>query len=88
LLDRLSQQLPSSSCVYLHFDSIGVPSEEEMVAHCGSGSEWQKAMTYRWIKKLIQQYRDKKLVVLEGQVNLDFIDAGFLGFNFRNYKIV
>lgn len=59
-----------------------------MIAVYGSGSEWQKAMTYHWIKKLINDYQNKKLLILEGQVNLDFIVSAFEGFNFSQYKIV
>lgn len=88
LLNILSKKLPIASSICLHFDSIGVPDEKEMIAVYGSGSEWQKAMTYHWIKKLPQDYLDKKLVILEGQVNLDFIVSAFAGFNIHDYKIV
>lgn len=59
-----------------------------MIAVYGSGSEWQKAMMYHWIKKLLQDYYDKKLVILEGQVNLDFIVSASAGFNMHGYRIV
>jgi GrpB-like predicted nucleotidyltransferase (UPF0157 family) len=88
ILDVLSKKLSASSITCLHFDNIGVPTEQEMIANYGSGSEWQKAMTYRWIQKLINNYQNKKLVILEGQVNLDFIISAFEGFNFYHYKII
>jgi hypothetical protein len=72
----------------LHFDNIGVPSEQEMIAVYGSGSEWQKAMTYHWVKKLLNNFQDEKLVIFEGQVNLDFIVSAFAGFDFDRYKII
>jgi len=86
LVNALKNDL-STSISYLHFDNIGVPKEAEMSKVYGSGSEWQKAMTYHWIKKIITKYKDKKCVILEGQVNLDFIADAFAGFNFHQYKI-
>ncbi len=88
ILDKLNKQLSASSIACLHFDDIGVPIEQEMISVYGSGSEWQKAMTYHWIKKLLNDYQNKRLVILEGQVNLDFIVTAFKGFNFYQYIIV
>jgi hypothetical protein len=59
-----------------------------MIEEYGSPSEWQRAMTYHWAKKIITHYQDKKLVILEGQVNLDFIVATFSGFNLHRYQII
>ena len=78
----------SSSIACLHFDNIGVPSEADMIKVYGSGSEWQKAMTYHWVKKIMAEYKNKELVILEGQVNLDFITDAFSGFNFTQYKVI
>lgn len=86
ILTAIQAEMPTNSC--FHFDSIGVPNEEEMINVYGSGSEWQKAMTYHWVKKLINTSSNKKLLILEGQVNLDFIIAAFEGFNFYQYKII
>jgi len=88
LLRALSLALPSSSCVCLHFDSIGVPSEKAMIEQYGSPSAWQKAMTERWVAKLTNDYPDRQLVILEGQVNLTFIVAAFQKVNFTHYKII
>ncbi len=38
-------------------------------------------MTYHWVKKLITNYQYEKLVILEEQLNLDFIIAAFERFN-------
>lgn len=88
ILNAFNNKFSTSSVACLHFDNIGVPTEQEMIAAYGSGSEWQKAMTYHWIKKLINDYQNKNLLILEGQVNLDFIVSAFEGFNFSQYKIV
>lgn len=74
--------------VFLHFDSIGVPSPDDMIAQFGSGENWQKQMTYRWIDTMIGEYTDKKIIIFEGQVNLKFIKEGFSNHNFLNYEII
>lgn len=33
----------------LHFDGIGVPSVEQMIAEHGSGEQWQRARTIEWM---------------------------------------
>jgi predicted ATPase len=61
LLNAFKKDFSTSSTVCLHFDNIGVPSVAEMIKVYGSGSEWQKAMTYHWAKKIITEYKDKGL---------------------------
>lgn len=73
---------------FLKFDSIGVPSTEDMVKEYGSGENWQRAKTYEWIEKMVKGYPDKELVVMDGQANLEFIKSGFKKQNFKNYQIV
>ena len=58
---------------FLEFDSIGVPSKEEMVLGYGSGENWQREKTFEWIQKMVCDFPDKKLIIFEGQVNLQFI---------------
>lgn len=67
ILDAFTKKNTSSAIACLHFDDIGVPAEQKMIAVYGSGSEWQKAMTYHWIKKLLNEYQNKKLIILEGR---------------------
>ena len=74
--------------VFHYFDSIGVPTVEEMNKVYGSGSEWQKAMTYHWVWRIQQQDADKEMVILEGQINLDFIVAACRGWGIHDYRIV
>lgn len=88
LLKKLCSQVPSESTVCLHFDNIGVPSVQEMIQQYGSPSEWQRAMTERWVDKLITEYKDTKLIFLEGQVNLMFFEEACKKHNFTNYKII
>ena len=54
----------------------------------GSPSEWQKAMTFAWVEKINTEYKDQKLVIIEGQVNLDFIIEAFKKVKLNQYKII
>ncbi|MEP6763818.1 MAG: hypothetical protein ABJB66_05865 [Gemmatimonadaceae bacterium] len=49
-----------------YFDSIGVPSVEQMVADYGGGAQWQLAMTNQWIERLADN--GDGLSVLDAQV--------------------
>ena len=69
------------------FDSIGVPSVEEMSKAYGSPSEWQRAMTKQWVAKILYEV-SKPVVILEGQVNLDFIYEAFEYYNFAQFKVI
>jgi gluconate kinase len=35
-----------------HFERVGVPPLEQMIAEYGSGEAWQRAMTFEWMAKL------------------------------------
>jgi shikimate kinase len=89
IVDALKAHYHSSSdYAFVHFDSIGVPSPEEMIKQAGSGERWQELTTYRWIEKIATEYQDKQSVVIEGQVNLDFIESACHKFEIARYFIV
>ena len=73
---------------FFHFDSIGVPSKEDMEAQYGSGENWQKEMTKIWVQKMLSEYPNKRTIIFEGQVNLDFIKEGFEQSGFSDYTTV
>ncbi len=87
MLAGLAKKYADKDRVFLHFDSIGIPSLEQMNAEYGSPSAWQKAKTYEWIDTLISKYNNKK-VFFEGQVNLEFIQKGFRKHDFTDYQII
>ena len=87
LIEQLKNKYRDKSWRFLHFDSIGVPSIDEMIQQYGSPSGWQEAMTSQWIDKLVHQYEDE-CIFFEGQVNLQFIQSGFKQHSFTNYKLV
>jgi len=50
----------------LCFDSLGVPSDDEMKLGWETGRAWQKAMAWFWVRAAKQVHRTRPLVVLEG----------------------
>ncbi len=58
---------------FCYFDSVGVPTNEEMIKQYGSGENWQKVITSFWIKEIKEKYLDKQSAILDGQMRLSFI---------------
>ena len=71
-----------------HFDSIGVPSTDEMERTWGSGEAWQKEMTKQWIERLAQNGDSVECAVLEGQTRPSFIDPELASAGIRHARIV
>jgi len=76
VIDELAKR--NLSGVILHrFDSIGVPSVEEMERTFGSGEGWQEATTDQWIRRLAESSGDGEIAVLEGQTRPSFLRDAF-----------
>jgi shikimate kinase len=76
LLRALAQRdLPELACY--HFDTIGVPSAEEMTAKFGSPEGWQVRMTHEWIDRLAGSPADNRVALLEGQMRPSVIRDAF-----------
>ncbi len=89
LVNELSKMhVGSSMAAFLHFDSIGVPSSEEMIATHGSTKEWQRATTYEWIKRIAENYTNKSIVFFEGQTEFTFVKEAFKKNNIQNYTML
>lgn len=88
LLNAIQHDLGQSNISYFCFDTIGVPPEEEMIEEYGSGREWQKAMTYLWVNKIINECNSQTLAIIEGQVDLQFIIDAFNKVSFSKYEII
>jgi uridine kinase len=84
----LSEKLTKKNIEYLNFDSIGVPSEKEMKKQYGSGTAWQKAMLYQWVEKILTNPYNRDFVLLDGQVNMDFINEACKNYNVIDYSII
>jgi len=59
----------------LAFDSLGVPSPEEMELGWETPRGWQKAMTWFWVRAAKTVHRTRPLVVLEGQFDPQYAVA-------------
>jgi 2-phosphoglycerate kinase len=71
------EKLALPNCEVHFFDSIGVPSVEQMRGEYGSGHEpggaWQRAMTLHWVGRIRAILRRGTSVLLEGQMRIAFI---------------
>jgi dephospho-CoA kinase len=61
--------------VVLHFDSIGVPSPEQVVREYGSPEAWQEQKTFEWFQTIRDRYADRAAVLFEGQMRIAFVQA-------------
>jgi len=59
----------------LEFDSLGVPSPEEMQLGWETPRGWQKAMTWFWVRTAKTVHRTRPLVLLEGQFDPQYAVA-------------
>ena len=57
------------------FDSLGVPSDEEMRLGWEGGRGWQKAMTWFWVRAAKQVHRTRPLVMIEGSFDPQYAVA-------------
>jgi hypothetical protein len=56
-----------------HFDHIGVPPAQQMIAEYGSDEAWQRAKTLEWIAKLASVLTATGGVLFEGQTRPSFL---------------
>lgn len=70
------QQACPQHCEVFFFDSVGVPSPEEMRAFGEGhrpGGAWQRATTIYWIERIAGILQTGSSVLLEGQMRIAFI---------------
>jgi thymidylate kinase len=73
---RALAQRHTDEIAVFYFDSIGVPSVDQMIAECGSGEEWQRVKTIEWMAKLAPRTRSGSGLLFEGQTRLSFLAQG------------
>ena len=69
------------------FDTIGVPSEQEMIERWGSGEGWQRAMTVEWVKWMRGELPNSS-VLLDGQTRPSFIAEACEINDVKSYKVI
>ena len=72
----------------IQFDSLGVPSHDEMHAAWESPRGWQKAMTYHWVYTAKHVYRTHPLVVLEGSFDPQYAIAACTAHRLPRFAVV
>ena len=83
IVNELDRNSMTSKYDCYHFDSIGVPSMEEM----REIEDWQKKTTYQWIDRLLAK-NQSGTIVIEGSVNISFILSGFDRHGFKDFLIL
>lgn len=73
---------------FAHFDSLGVPGEEEMVKLHGSVEEWQRITTDKWIKKLSLIATADHRILFEGQMRIAFIKEALSKYNLPSTQMI
>src|SRR6185312_589998 len=80
------RNLEGLRCFY--FDSIGVPSTEEMDREFGGGEARQEEATRRWIKRLVSESDSGTVSILDGQTRPSFVRAALAGGESKHLGIV
>lgn len=86
LASALEAKLDPKKTAVCHFDRIGVPSPEEMIAQFGSGENWQRSVTHQWVKTIAAMH-GKVLVIFEGQYNPHFALEAIEACQLTDYRL-
>lgn len=70
------------------FDSLGVPTEDEMARCWDAPRGWQKMMTYHWVYTTRHIFRMRPLVVLEGHFDPQYAIAACASYRVRNRVVL
>lgn len=87
LCEAIAEHLSKERAVVRHFDSIGVPTDREMIENWGSGRAWQEAATHAWVERLTKE-GGKPLIVLEGQYHPRYLIDACRIHQLTSYKLV
>jgi hypothetical protein len=74
--------------VCYYFDSIGVPSVEQMTRQFGGPEAWQRVMTEQWIHRLATNPDRARLAVLDAQTRPSFAVPAFESAGIRHGRIL
>jgi hypothetical protein len=85
-LVRRSESRAIAGVSFHYFDSIGVPSSDEMNREFGSPANWQIAMTHRWIERLALS--GSGLCVLDGQVRPSTLREAFARYHVDGHVLL
>ena len=72
----------------LYFDSIGVPSIEEMEAKYGGPEEWQKAKTVEWVRIIKRDFLPDTHILFDGQTRPSFIEKACHENGIKEFEVI
>jgi hypothetical protein len=70
------------------FDSIGVPSAEQMIAEYGSGEGWQRAKTIEWMHRLAPPVQAGRNVLFDGQTRFAFLNEAIAAAGIVDFSLI
>ncbi len=87
VMKALEESLSNVKVDFYYFDSIGIPSFDEMIAECGSLESWQQKTTEKWVQRLAL-IKDKDVIFFEGQYNPEFVVSECESLKINNYRLI
>ncbi|MDQ3340111.1 MAG: AAA family ATPase [Myxococcota bacterium] len=88
ILATLREHIDARLLPLIAFDSLGVPTEDEMTRCWDAPRGWQKMMTYHWVHTARQIYRMRPLVILEGQFDPQYVIAACAAHRMKNSVVL
>ena len=82
----LEQRRPDIA--FRYFDAIGVPSPRLTEEAYASGEEWQRQMTFAWVRRIKAAALEETPVVLDGQTRQSYIVDACSAAGLTRYKII
>jgi dephospho-CoA kinase len=76
------------NCQVCYFDSIGVPSAEQMRVEYGREGEWQRRTTLQWIKRIKPILDAGVSVLFEGQMRIAFVTEALASSRIDRARII
>jgi thymidylate kinase len=87
-LAALREHIDARLLPLISFDSLGVPTDDEMTRCWDAPRGWQKMMTYHWVYTTRQIYRMRPLVILEGQFDPQYAIAACAAHRVKNSVVL
>ena len=85
VLATLREHIDARLLPMIEFDSLGVPTDDEMTRCWDAPRGWQKMMTYHWVYTTRQIFRMRPLVILEGQFDPQYAIAACSAHRMKNH---
>ena len=87
IVKSLRQPAAAAGIEIFNFDSIGVPSPEEMIRDFGSGENWQRMKIVEWIQRIARALPEHS-IIFEGQMRISSLLEALMQANLPEAKIV